>query len=71
VTVAAQIAKRVPGQHLRAQVHAAQQVDGHRDAPGPGRADQGGERVRAKNTANGELNKLYQKWLQADLPKMQ
>ena len=25
----------------------------------------------AKNTANGELNKLYQKWLQADLPKMQ
>jgi polar amino acid transport system substrate-binding protein len=24
-----------------------------------------------KNTANGELNKLYQKWLQADLPKMQ
>jgi polar amino acid transport system substrate-binding protein len=25
----------------------------------------------AKNTANGELNKLYQKWLQTDLPKMQ
>jgi polar amino acid transport system substrate-binding protein len=25
----------------------------------------------AKNTANGELNKLYNKWLGADLPKMQ
>jgi polar amino acid transport system substrate-binding protein len=25
----------------------------------------------AKNTANGELNKLYRKWLQTDLPKMQ
>ncbi len=24
-----------------------------------------------KNTANGELNKLYQKWLQTDLPKLQ
>ncbi len=24
----------------------------------------------AKNTANGELNKLYRKWLQADLPAM-
>ena len=24
----------------------------------------------AKNTANGELNKLYQKWLGADLPKL-
>ena len=23
-----------------------------------------------KNTANGELNKLYQKWLGADLPKL-
>jgi len=25
----------------------------------------------AKNTANGELNKLYRKWLETDLPKMQ
>jgi polar amino acid transport system substrate-binding protein len=25
----------------------------------------------ARNTANGELNKLYNKWLGADLPKMQ
>lgn len=25
----------------------------------------------AKNTANGELNKLYKKWLETDLPKMQ
>jgi polar amino acid transport system substrate-binding protein len=24
----------------------------------------------AKNSANGELNKLYQKWLQTDLPKL-
>ena len=24
-----------------------------------------------KNTANGELNKLYRKWLDTDLPKMQ
>jgi polar amino acid transport system substrate-binding protein len=25
----------------------------------------------SKNTANGELNKLYNKWLQTDLPKLQ
>ncbi len=25
----------------------------------------------ATNTANGELNKLYKKWLDTDLPKMQ
>ena len=25
----------------------------------------------ARNTANGELNKLYRKWLETDLPKMQ
>jgi polar amino acid transport system substrate-binding protein len=25
----------------------------------------------ARNTANGELNKLYVKWLESDLPKMQ
>ena len=24
-----------------------------------------------QNTANGELNKLYRKWLETDLPKMQ
>ena len=24
----------------------------------------------AKNTANGELNKLYRKWLESDLPKL-
>ena len=24
----------------------------------------------AKNTANGELNKLYRKWLQTDLPAL-
>jgi polar amino acid transport system substrate-binding protein len=25
----------------------------------------------ARNTANGELNKLYRKWLETDLPKLQ
>jgi polar amino acid transport system substrate-binding protein len=25
----------------------------------------------ARNTANGELNKLYRKWLGVDLPKLQ
>ena len=24
----------------------------------------------ARNTANGELNKLYRKWLESDLPKL-
>ena len=40
VTVAAQIAKRVPANTY--------ENNGHRDAPRPGRADQGGERVRAE-----------------------
>ena len=25
----------------------------------------------ARNSANGELNKLYRKWLETDLPKME
>ena len=49
----------------------AQQVHGHRAAPGPDRAAQGGQRLRRRDKANGELNKLYQKWLAPTCPTLQ
>jgi len=69
VTVAAQIAKRVPPNtfenkfELRKQVMAIAM-----------RKDQNVllsevDAFIARNTANGELNKLYRKWLETDLPK--
>jgi polar amino acid transport system substrate-binding protein len=68
-TVAAQIAKRAGDQYenkfvLRQQFMAV--------AMRPGQADlqKAVDAFVAKNTANGELNKLYKKWLQSDLPQL-
>jgi polar amino acid transport system substrate-binding protein len=68
-TVAAQIAKRAGDQYenklvLRQQFMAV--------AMRPGQADllKAVDGFVAKNTANGELNKLYRKWLQSDLPAL-
>jgi polar amino acid transport system substrate-binding protein len=68
-TVAATINKRQPGAFepkfvLRQQEMAV--------AMRPGQADllKAVNAFVEKNTANGELNKLYNKWLGADLPKM-
>ncbi|NML48527.1 transporter substrate-binding domain-containing protein [Ramlibacter sp. G-1-2-2] len=69
-TVAAQINKRQPGVYepkftLKQQEMAV--------ALRPGQEDllKAVNDFVAKNTANGELNKLYRKWLDTDLPKMQ
>ena len=68
-TVAAQIAKRAPSAFeqklvLRQQFMAV--------AMRPGQADllKAVDSFIDKNTANGELNKLYRKWLETDLPAL-
>lgn len=68
-TVAAQIAKRAGNAYenklvLRQQFMAVAMRQGQADLQ---KAVDG---FVAKNTANGELNKLYQKWLQSDLPAL-
>jgi len=71
VTVAAQIAKRVPAGSYENKFTLVQQSMGIAMRPGQDDLHKAVNEFVAKNTANGELNKLYQKWLQADLPKMQ
>jgi len=71
VTVAAQIAKRVPAGTYENKFTLVQQSMGIALRPGQDELTKAVNDFVAKNTANGELNKLYQKWLQADLPKMQ
>ena len=70
-TVAAQIAKRAPADTYEHEVRAEQQVMAVAMRPGQDDAAEDGERLRrASNKANGELNKLYQKWLGTDFPAM-
>ena len=69
-TVAAQIDKRQPNTYepkftLRQQEMAVAM------RPGQDALLKSVNEFVARNTANGELNKLYRKWLQTDLPKMQ
>lgn len=71
VTVAAQIAKRVPANTFENKFTLKQQNMGIAMRPGQDELAKAVNEFVQKNTANGELNKLYQKWLQADLPKMQ
>ena len=71
VTVAAQIAKRVPANTFENKFTLVQQSMGIAMRPGQEELAKAVNEFVQKNTANGELNKLYQKWLQADLPKMQ
>jgi polar amino acid transport system substrate-binding protein len=71
VTVAAQIAKRVPAGTYENKFTLVQQSMGIAMRPGQPELTKAVNEFVQKNTANGELNKLYQKWLQADLPKMQ
>jgi polar amino acid transport system substrate-binding protein len=70
VTVAAQIAKRVPAGTYENKFTLVQQSMGIAMRPGQEELHKAVNEFVQKNTANGELNKLYQKWLQADLPKM-
>ena len=71
VTVAAQIAKRVPANTFENKFNLLQQAMGIAMRPGQEDLHKAVNEFVARNTANGELNKLYQKWLGADLPKLQ
>ncbi|HEY4066630.1 MAG TPA: transporter substrate-binding domain-containing protein [Burkholderiaceae bacterium] len=71
VTVAAQIAKRVPANTFENKFTLVQQAMGIVMRPGQDELTKAVNEFVAKNTANGELNKLYRKWLETDLPKLQ
>ena len=69
-TVAAQIAKRVPANTFEDKFILRQQQMGVAMRPDQAELLKTVNDFVAKNTANGELNKLYQKWLGTDMPKM-
>ena len=69
-TVAAQINKRQPGQ-FEPKFVLKQQEMAVAMRPGQEPLLKSVNDFVAKNRANGELNKLYRKWLDTDLPKMQ
>ena len=69
-TVAAQIAKRVPANTFENKFNLLQQAMGIALRPGQDELTKAVNDFVARNTANGELNKLYQKWLGAPLPKL-
>lgn len=69
-TVAAQIDKRQPNTY-EPKFNLRQQEMAVAMRPGQDALLKSVNEFVAKNTANGELNKLYRKWLQTDLPKMQ
>ena len=69
-TVAAQIAKRAPANTFENKFLLRQQLMAVAMRPGQAELLKTVDDFVARNTANGELNKLYQKWLGTDLPKM-
>ncbi|MEO7335476.1 MAG: transporter substrate-binding domain-containing protein [Caldimonas sp.] len=68
-TVAAQIAKRAPGTYENKLV-LKQQFMAVAMRPGQPELLKAVDAFVTKDVANGELNKLYQKWLASDLPAM-
>ena len=70
VTVASAINKRAPGQYAQKFNLVQQDMGIAMRQNDPVLLKTVNEFV-ARNTANGQLNKLYQKWLGVDLPKMQ
>nr|WP_231378558.1 transporter substrate-binding domain-containing protein [Bordetella sp. FB-8] len=70
VTVAAQIAKRAPAGQFETKFGLLQQNMAVALRPGDDALVKTVNDLIAKNTANGELDKLYQKWLGAPLPKL-
>jgi len=70
VTVAAQIAKRVPANTFENKFTLVQQAMAIAMRPGQDDLLKNVNEFVSKNTANGELNKLYRKWLETDLPKL-
>ncbi len=69
-TVAAQIAKRAPANTFETKFQLLQQVMAVALRPGQPELLKTVNDFVARNKANGELNKLYQKWLATDLPAM-
>ncbi len=69
-TVAAQIDKRAPANTYENKFLLRQQVMAVAMRPGQDELLKTVNDFVARNTANGELNKLYRKWLETDLPKM-
>lgn len=70
-TVAAQIDKRAPANTYENKFLLRQQVMAVAIRPEQTELLTSVNEFVARNTANGELNKLYRKWLETDLPKMQ
>jgi polar amino acid transport system substrate-binding protein len=69
-TVAAQIAKRVPANTFEQKFVLKQQEMAVALRPNDTDLMKAVNDFVVKNTNNGELNKLYHKWLETDLPKM-
>jgi polar amino acid transport system substrate-binding protein len=69
-TVAAQINKRAAGQY-EPKFTLKQQEMAIAMRPGQEALLKSVNDFVTKETASGELNKLYRKWLETDLPKMQ
>ncbi len=69
-TVAAQIAKRVPAGTFEDKFVLRQQEMAVAMRPGQAELLKTVNDFVTRNTANGELNKLYRKWLERDLPAM-
>jgi len=69
-TVAAQIAKRAPANTFEDKFVLRQQEMAVALRPGQAELLKTVNDFVARNTANGELNKLYRKWLERDLPVM-
>ena len=70
VTVAAQINKRAPAGAFDVKFNLLQQAMGMAMRPNQAELLKVVNEFVARNTANGELNKLYRKWLETDLPKL-
>jgi polar amino acid transport system substrate-binding protein len=69
-TVAAQIEKRAPANTYEEKFVLKQQVMGVAMRPGQAELDKAVNDFIDRNKANGELDKLYQKWLGTKLPAM-
>jgi polar amino acid transport system substrate-binding protein len=69
-TVAAQVAKRAPAGTYENKFVLRQQVMGIAMRPGQADLLKTVDGFVEKNKANGELNKLYHKWLETDFPAM-
>lgn len=69
-TVAAQIAKRAPANMYEQKMVLRQQIMGIVLRPGQPELKKAVDDFVVRNKANGELNKLYQKWLGTDFPAL-